>query len=73
MEPAVVLLIVFLGYSVLLGVCLARMRAINRELDTLRSVVLAVGQVQRDAQPKQDALSPEAIDALIRGLGASGE
>jgi predicted pyridoxine 5'-phosphate oxidase superfamily flavin-nucleotide-binding protein len=48
MDPAVILLLVFMVYSALLGVCLARMRAINRELDTMKQLFVTVGTVQRD-------------------------
>lgn len=73
MDPAFLLLVVFLVYSILLGVCLARMKAINRELDTLKQVMVALGNVQRDERPKAEQLSPEVIDALIRGLGTGNE
>lgn len=72
MDPAVVLLVVFLVYSILLGVCLARMKAINRELDTMKSVLVTVGNVQRGEVPKPD-VSPEVLEALLKGLGAGGE
>lgn len=48
MDPAFLLLLVFLVYSVLLGVCLARIRAVNSELATMRAVIAALGNVQRD-------------------------
>lgn len=68
MDPAVILLLVFMVYSALLGVCLARMRAINREFDTMKQIMVTMGNVQRDASrvetPKTMDLSPELLDAL---------
>lgn len=71
MDPALVLLLIFLVYSVLLGVCLARMRAIQRELDTLREVVVTVGNVQRDTSRYEgiDGRNVEQLVALLQGAG----
>lgn len=48
MDAAVVLLLIFLVYSVLVGFCLARVRGLVREVDELRQVVAVLGRVQRD-------------------------
>lgn len=76
MDPAFLLLLVFMVYSVLLGVCLARMRAINRELDFLKRVVTTLGNVQRDGLQDLDSvptrpvsLTPEDLERLRLVLG----
>lgn len=76
MDPAFLLLIVFMVYSVLLGVCLARMKAINREIDTMKTVIGALGNFQRsDTDSRQGAttkpveLTPDNIRRLSELLG----
>lgn len=73
MDPAFLLLIVFMAYSVLLGVCLARMKAINRELDTMKTVIAALGNVQRAdsevATTKTVELTPDKMQRLAELLG----
>lgn len=76
MDPAFLLLLVFMVYSVLLGVCLARMRAINRELDLMKRVVTTLGNVQRDGLQDSDSvptrpvsLTPDDLERLRLVLG----
>lgn len=75
MEPAFLLLIVFMAYSALLGVCLARMKAINRELDTMKTVIAALGNVQRtDSEVvtnKPVELTPELLARLAGAMDGS--
>lgn len=77
MDPAFLLLMVFMVYSVLLGVCLARMKAINRELDTMKTVIATIGNIQRDddssveiARSKPVELTPELLEKLRDVVGA---
>lgn len=73
MDPALVLLLIFLVYSVLLGVCLSRMRSVQRELDQLRDVVVHVGNVQRDTSSRNignvDARLVEQLQGLVSNDG----
>jgi hypothetical protein len=62
MDPAFLLLLVFLVYSVLLGVCLARMRAINRELDLMKGVITTLGNVQRDMDCEREVESTRPVE-----------
>lgn len=75
MDPAFLLLVVFMVYSVLLGVCLARMKAINRELDLMKGVITTLGNLQREgadfAASKPAKFTPELLDQLRAMLGAN--
>lgn len=74
MDPAFLLLLVFLVYSVLLGVCLARIRAVNSELATMRTVIAALGNVQRDDGKSYEVTSNKHVeitpDLLAKLAGA---
>lgn len=48
MALALTLVILFAAYTLLLGVCLARLVSVTRELDQLRALVVALGNVQHD-------------------------
>lgn len=75
MDPAFALLIIFVVYSVLLGVCLARMRSIGKEIDEVKQVIATLGTLQRDV-PIPSALqgvSPELIRAIETLAGKTDE
>lgn len=67
MDAALALLLVFLVYSVLLGVCLARMKAINREFADIKQVVATLGTIQRDTSnvPSVNAETLQAINEIL--------
>ena len=71
MEGAVALLVIFLIDAGLTGVCLARYKGVMREIDDLKSVVSALGTIQRD-EPKQ-ALPDSDLIAAVRAALAKDE
>lgn len=69
MDGAMVLLFVFVLFCLMLGYCLARIRGINREIDSLKSVVGLVGSVQREAAKKTPAkVDYSALLAAVQGV-----
>lgn len=76
MDPAVFLLITFLAYSILLGVCIASVRGMRRELDGLTRIIELL-RMQSDvsaavppAVPAADVaslLTPELLASLSGG------
>lgn len=75
MDPAFALLIVFLVYSILLGVCLARMRSIGKEIDEIKQVIGTIGTLQRDAAVPSSlqGVSPDLLRALETLAGKADE
>lgn len=49
MDGAIVFLLVFILFCILLGVCIARVMGLSRELDGVKQTLSIVGTVQRDA------------------------
>lgn len=74
MDFALLLFLVFMLYSVLLGLCLARMKSIVREIDTLKTLITTVGNVQKDVADSDrvvsDKLENEMLIKALKSLGA---
>ena len=48
MDGAIVFLLVFIVFCVLLGICIARVSGLSREIDGIKQVLGVLGTVQRD-------------------------
>lgn len=48
MDGAIVFLLVFIVFCILLGICIARVAGLAREIDGIKQVLGVLGTVQRD-------------------------
>lgn len=66
MDPAVFLLVVFLVYSILLGICIASVRGMRRELDGITRIIQLLGvHQQADATPMAAPMSAQDVSQLV--------